>query len=394
MRILHTVEFYDPARGGAEEVVRQISEGLARRGHQVTVATTFVPHRRQRQLQGVKIEDFQIRGNAAFGMKGEVQRYRSFLLEERFDLMMNYAAQVWTTDMALPLLKFISAAKVLAPCGLSALRKWWLRLLYAAYFNALPRYLHEYDAVVYHSRSTLDRAFGDRHGIGNGVLIPNGAPRGEFAQRVCGFRKAFGLENCFLVLNVSNHHRIKGHYDLYAVLERAGQPNLRLAVIGDRPTGGRSCFSRCEAEASRSGGKIVLLEGVARPLVISAFFEADLFVLTSEVECFPLVILEAMAAGTPWISFPAGNVRELQGGLVVDSPRELAAAIGFLSNDPAARRLLGEKGRSSWQQSYTWDRILNLYESLYYRLVCGDFIPATRAVQWQETPNSTFPLSF
>ena len=40
MKILHTVEYYAPSVGGAQEVVRQISERMVQRGHQVTVATT------------------------------------------------------------------------------------------------------------------------------------------------------------------------------------------------------------------------------------------------------------------------------------------------------------------------------------------------------------------
>jgi len=39
VNILHTVEFYSPSVGGAQEVVRQISELLVKRGHDVTVAT-------------------------------------------------------------------------------------------------------------------------------------------------------------------------------------------------------------------------------------------------------------------------------------------------------------------------------------------------------------------
>ncbi len=40
MNILHTSEFYSPGVGGEQEVVKQLSERLAARGHEVTVATT------------------------------------------------------------------------------------------------------------------------------------------------------------------------------------------------------------------------------------------------------------------------------------------------------------------------------------------------------------------
>ena len=34
MKILHTVQYYHPIQGGAQEVVKQISEQLVRRGHE------------------------------------------------------------------------------------------------------------------------------------------------------------------------------------------------------------------------------------------------------------------------------------------------------------------------------------------------------------------------
>jgi glycogen synthase len=40
MKILHTVEFYSPSTGGAQEVVKQLSERMAEKGHVVTVILT------------------------------------------------------------------------------------------------------------------------------------------------------------------------------------------------------------------------------------------------------------------------------------------------------------------------------------------------------------------
>src|SRR6185369_6972995 len=76
MKILHTVEFYSPSVGGAQEVVRQVSEQLASRGHHVTVATTNMPARRSGMTNGVHIEAFDISGNAVRGFKGETHRYQ------------------------------------------------------------------------------------------------------------------------------------------------------------------------------------------------------------------------------------------------------------------------------------------------------------------------------
>src|SRR6266545_6107539 len=104
LKILHCVEFYHPSPGGAQAVFRQVSEELVGRGHDVTVATTRLPHRRETELGGVRIEEFDVSGNAVRGLDGEVERYRSFVAEGGFDVVMPYAAQPWTTAALLPAL--------------------------------------------------------------------------------------------------------------------------------------------------------------------------------------------------------------------------------------------------------------------------------------------------
>ena len=68
MRILLACEFYYPSVGGVQEVMRQIAERLAARGHRVTVATTYVAERKSRELNGVTIVEFKVSGNAVRGM--------------------------------------------------------------------------------------------------------------------------------------------------------------------------------------------------------------------------------------------------------------------------------------------------------------------------------------
>ena len=85
MKILHAVEFYAPSVGGMQEVVRQLSERMAAHGHDVTVVTTNVPERSFSVLNGVKVVGFNIKGNLANGLNGEVDRYRAYLLENQFD---------------------------------------------------------------------------------------------------------------------------------------------------------------------------------------------------------------------------------------------------------------------------------------------------------------------
>ena len=137
MKILHTVEYYYPIAGGAQEVVKQISEHLVKKGHDVTVVTTMVQNRTISELNGVKIVEFDISGNHVNGYSGDTSAYVDYVLTSDFDVIMNYAAQQWTTDLLLPVLDKITSKKVFVPCGFSALCKY----RYRKYYDSMKKIL-------------------------------------------------------------------------------------------------------------------------------------------------------------------------------------------------------------------------------------------------------------
>lgn len=86
------------------------------------------------------------------------------------------------------------------------------------------------------------------------------------------------------------------------------------------------------------------------PELIRLFRAADIFVLPTRGDCLPQVIAEAMACGLPVVSTAVGAIPELvrngENGLIVQpgSPRELAAALRALVNDPQKREAMGRAG--------------------------------------------------
>lgn len=382
MRILHTVEFYSPSVGGSQEVVRQISERLAARGHNVTVATTRMRERTSARLDGVSIEDFDVRGNAAHGIEGEADRYQEFLCSGGFDLMLNYGAQQWATDLALPILDEIPYAKVLAPCGFSGL----FLPEYTGYFERLPEALARYDRIVVHSDGYRDAEFVQSHGLGHTHVIPNGAAAEEFEEVSADlFRERYGIaSDAPLLLSVGSHTGMKGHGLVLKAFARARIGNAVLALIGNGERW-QGCLPACTVRrrtvSVRSlGRKRVLLLDPPRDEVLQAYAAADLFLFGSIVECSPLVLFEAAAAGTPFVSVPAGNAAEIAawtgGGVMVSasvdrrgfvrgSAAELAHAVERLIENPEQRAALGVAGRRAWQQRFRWDAIADRYEELY-----------------------------
>lgn len=382
MKILHAVEFYQPSLGGAQEVIRQISERLVQLGHDVTVATTDMAARDSLVINGVKIAPFKVSGNYSTGMTGELEKYRHFLKSERFDVILFYAAQQWTFDAAIDVIDDIPSPMLLAPCGFSGLRN----PVHQTYFQMLPNVLSKMQKLIFHSKTYQDYVFCQDAGLSNLQWIPNGASEVEFANPVQGFRAKYHIDDeTPLLLTVGSHTGIKGHRTAIEALARAKIGKSCLAIIGNRPAQARGCTLDCKARAwlarlGSLGRKRILLLDPPREDVLGAYFTADIFVFGSNVECSPLVLFESMAAGLPFISTACGNAAEiaqwgqsgiilptttLPNGSVAASADDMARQIEVLFRNTERRKEMADLGRSNWRNQFTWDVISRAYESSY-----------------------------
>jgi len=387
MKILHTVEFYSPSVGGAQEVIRRISEELVAKGSDVTVATSKLPERTQRVINGVKIEEFAISGNAVRGFReatpGESKRYQEFLVSGHFDVMMNYAAQQWATDLALPELERIPYRKVLAPCGLSGL----YRPEYSSYFVQLLDAMKRYDHLIFHSNVYRDIEFARQHGITHYTVVPNGASEQEFTREDPTFRQRYGIpEDVPLLLTVGSHTGTKGHNLVMRAFRRANIKRACLIVAGNGIGG---CYRRCRLDARLTnalslGRKKVLLLDPPRRDVVAAYHAADLFVFGSEIECSPIVLFEAMAAKTTFVTTACGNAEEIlawsKGGVLLPAKinpdgsvsataTDMAKSIDYLLSHPEEREALSANAYKTWRERFTWEKIATEYERVYSQVL-------------------------
>jgi glycosyltransferase involved in cell wall biosynthesis len=207
-------------------------------------------------------------------------------------------------------------------------------------------------------------------------LILNGVDTQAFRpDREAGAatRAALGIPpECPVVLHLARYHPMKDHRNLLeavpAALELA--PTARFLLCGD---GVDEENAELVALAGPLGDSVRLLG--RRDDVKALLNAADLAVLSSASgEALPVVILEAMACGVPFVATDiadAPTVIANTGGVVPPrDPVALGEAIGGLLAQPSdARERLGAAARDRIVQHYPLSGMTDAYLSLWERAV-------------------------
>lgn len=176
-----------------------------------------------------------------------------------------------------------------------------------------------------------------------------------------------------------------------AALLRQRIPDLSALVLGptdEDPEYHMECV-RLASELGLAG----CLEFTGAVNIVDYLPQIHVIALTSLSESQPLVILEAGAAGIPFVATNVGSCREIiegrndevpalgSGGIVTNlvAPGEIADALGSLLVDSVRRRRYGETLRERIRRSYTSERAAESYRALYQRLVEHAALPGGRA---------------
>jgi glycosyltransferase involved in cell wall biosynthesis len=101
----------------------------------------------------------------------------------------------------------------------------------------------------------------------------------------------------------------------------------------------------------------------------SLYETSDIFVLTSEVENFPVSLMEAMAAGLAVVTTRGTGCAEVVGdtGVLVEphDASQIRDALLALTRDPERCRELGRAARRRIETELAWPVVARRYEELY-----------------------------
>ena len=151
---------------------------------------------------------------------------------------------------------------------------------------------------------------------------------------------------------------------LFAMSEVQKSADLDLLLVGDGYD-----RSRLEEMATQLHVRAKFTGRLERSMFIDTISRAEILVLPTKnrLEAFGIVLLEAMACMTPVLAFDTPGVNEVaeNGGLVYSSTEELSRLILQLHENEPLRLLLGQKGRKAVEENYSWKRVLDSMESIY-----------------------------
>jgi len=377
MKILITVEFYYPSIGGAQKVTSEIAEHLAKKNFKVYVATSQIYKNQKKNeiINSVNIRRFDIIGNYVENYIGEKKSYINFLTKNKFDIILFYAGQQWTFDLALDILKDIKGRKIFCPCGFSRIKK----NSYQGYFLKIAKSINIFDKVIFHSNQYQDYFFLKKFLQKKRIsVIPNAADIIflNLKKKIPNDHKIFlNVSNflpgkrqdlsIFIAFIVSIFVRTKMKFYFVGNLIKTNniKKNLIYFIFYYYLTLLKIVFNFIFRNK-----KILFLENLTRDEIINIYKKSDYFIFTSRVECSPIVIFEALASGLPFFSLNAGNIKEIckktKAGICETSFVKLSFQIIKILNNARKLNKMSKNGISNFKKIYNWKNVVNKYKNI------------------------------
>jgi len=372
---------FPPDQNGVAEASAACARDLRLRGWHVEVVTAKASTSRQSfEWEGITVHEFAVTGTHYYSdpYRGELDSYVGLISSPQWDVIL-FESYAWPLYLALPVLPYLRAKKILVSHGYRNLRwfpvrrfpfglfRWlqnlWNSLLMLYWARQIDRW------VFLHAKSDLDSFFDlwlaqriKHPGI---RVIPNGVPPQGGGNRE-RFRKTLGIDPSAIVLLMVGYYS-KGKDQGFALQSflKAALPRAVLVFIGTEFNEFSDHFQSLASPTPKEPtSRVIWLERQTRAFTLDAFAGCDIYLSSSYLETQPISILEAMREGVPWIARNAGSISDCPGGVVITSSDEMAAQICKLADNPDLRHRLGQAGRLAISQKYSQQRFSDEYAAM------------------------------
>lgn len=192
-------------------------------------------------------------------------------------------------------------------------------------------------------------------------------------------RSALGLGNVEVVMvMIANYRSAKDHPTLFralADLDPATRSRLCLVVVGSTEVD-REYYTECMDLLSRRGISTLVHSTGRRDDVPAVLAGADAAAFASKKESGPLVLLEYMASGLPFVATDTGEIARAvrdSGVGIMTTPGdhvELSRALSrILDMSPQERSAMGARGRQMVDEQFDQQVVARQVESIYQSLM-------------------------
>ncbi|MGB7061947.1 MAG: glycosyltransferase family 4 protein [Candidatus Zixiibacteriota bacterium] len=372
-KILFVVEYYYPHVGGGETLYQTVAEGLVRKGCEVVVITTRVPHTQKEELfNGVRL--YRILTPKIFGR----HYWFTFLsFPKIFRLARSYDVIHTTTyNAALP--AWLAAKLRRKRAIITVLQAWgtlwgtltgmnWLSAklhqLFERFVIRLP--FDDYICISEHTKNSVMTLGleGERLKVVHcGVDYELFSPTKHDPREV---KEKLGLTGSFVYMSYGRPGISKGIEYLIRAVPTVSRriPNSRLLLILASEPRDRCEYMMRLMEELGVNGDVLLKSELSRDELVRHIAASDCVVVPSLTEGFGLVAAEACAMNKPVVCSNAGALPEVVSGKYVlvhpKNAEAIAAGIERIYEDGVKER---ERKYFYWEECI--DRYLQIYRGL------------------------------
>ena len=384
MRILQVTPTFMPSNFGGISLFYNLSKNLTKRGHEVVVYTTDIKDRYSRlaeiqggrNIDGIKVWYYRnISNTLATKYRLSVPRGMSLAIRRKinsFDIIHLHNFRTFQNILIHHYAKKYDIPYVLQAHGslTTFFHKRWLKRIFDVIWGR--RILKDVSKVF--ALTPIEAEQYKNMGVSEHKIeiVPNGLDLSEFDNlpERGEFRTKYGLDaNQKIILSLGRIHRIKGLDLLIKVFSDLAKflDDVKLVIAG--PDDGYLTSLKKLVADSEISEKVLFTGPLYGQEKLKAYVDADVYILPSFYETFPMTLLEAMACGTPVIVTDRCGIADVingQAGLVVPYDKDqLRDALLHMLSDDQMRLRFGEKGKLLVREKFNWEKIAEQVEGVY-----------------------------
>ncbi|MBC7234728.1 MAG: glycosyltransferase family 4 protein [Chloroflexi bacterium] len=372
MKILMALTYYYPHWTGLTAYAQRLAEGLAARGHQVTVVCSrHNPALAAEEVHnGVRIVRLRplLRLSRGQVMPAFISTVNRLVREHDVVQVHTPMLETWLVGILAHRhgrkMVMTHHGDLVMPAGL------WNQFVQKTVGYLLDRGAAAADAITIHSQDYADHSDYLRPFIHKVVAIypPVEIPEPDL-ERVAAWRQELGLNEHKIVGFAGRFVEEKGFdYLLKAiplVIER--MPNVQFAYAGEHRVVYEDFYGRWRHLMDAYREHLTMMGLITDRQRLADFYAlCDVFALPSRTDCFPSVQIEAMLCGTPVVATNIPGAREVVSvtgmGALVEPRNERALAEGLLQVLADPRRYI--KSRAEIRSVFCTEQTIQAYERL------------------------------